>query len=103
MKTAVYARCATKEQLDDQIEFCKKATTKNDEVTIYADSNFSGTNTNRPGFQNLLLEIEKDNINKVIVRDHSRISRSTIDLLNFHKKLKNKNIKLISVDGTSID
>ena len=47
-------------------------------VTEYVDDGYSGTNFNRPGFKNLLSDIEKKKINVVITKDLSRLGRDYI-------------------------
>ena len=45
---------------------------------FYIDDGFSGTNFNRPGFENLLKDIYSSKINTVIVKDLSRLGRNYI-------------------------
>lgn len=53
----------------------------NDFITIeeYIDDDWTGTNFNRPSFQRMMREIEKGNINCVIVKDLSRFGRNYIE------------------------
>lgn len=48
-------------------------------VSEYVDDGFTGTSFKRPGFQTMITEIEKGNINCVIVKDLSRFGRDYID------------------------
>ena len=45
----------------------------------YIDNGATGTNFHRPGFQQMLSEIEAGHVNCVIVKDLSRLGRNTID------------------------
>lgn len=45
----------------------------------YIDNGLTGTNFHRPGFQQMLSDIEVGHINCVIVRDLSRLGRNSID------------------------
>ena len=45
----------------------------------YIDNGATGTNFHRPGFQQMLSDIEAGHINCVIVKDLSRLGRNSID------------------------
>ena len=48
-------------------------------VQTYVDDGYSGTNFNRPGFQNMIKDIEAGQINCVITKDLSRLGRNYLD------------------------
>ena len=48
-------------------------------VKEYVDDGFTGTNFNRPGFQEMLQDIEQGKINCIITKDLSRFGRDHID------------------------
>ncbi len=48
-------------------------------VQTYIDNGATGTNFHRPGFQQMLSDIEAGLINCVIVKDLSRLGRNVID------------------------
>ncbi len=50
---------------------------------IYEDCGFTGGNTNRPAFQNMLADIEQGLIDCVIVKDHSRLGRNSLDTIYY--------------------
>ncbi|WP_058486808.1 recombinase family protein [Defluviitalea phaphyphila] len=89
---AIYARQSIDKKdslsIESQIEFCKKEIF-NEEYKIYTDRGFSGGNTNRPAFEQLLNDIRAGLITKVIVYKLDRISRSILDfasIINIFKK-----------------
>lgn len=46
-------------------------------VDVYTDDGYTGTNFNRPGFQEMMSDIDFGRINCVIVKDLSRLGRNT--------------------------
>ena len=48
-------------------------------VQTYIDNGATGTNFHRPGFQQMLSDIEAGLINCIIVKDLSRLGRNVID------------------------
>ncbi len=50
---------------------------------VYEDCGFTGRNTNRPAFQKMLADIEQGLIECVIVKDHSRLGRNSIDTIYY--------------------
>lgn len=64
----------------------------------YIDNGMSGTNFNRPGFQQMLSDIEAGHIQCVIVKDLSRLGRNTIDTGYYIEQyFYSKQIRFISV------
>ena len=65
-----------------QIEILKKYA-KDHNITrykVYKDDGFSGKNFNRPGFQEMLSDIENGLVSTVIVKDISRFGRNYIEV-----------------------
>lgn len=53
----------------------------------YIDNGATGTNFHRPGFQQMLSDIEAGHVNCVIVKDLSRLGRNTIDTGYYRQSL----------------
>ena len=70
------------DSLDNQINLADYYCKNNDLEIIekYIDNGYSGTTFDRPGFQNLLRDIECGLINTVIVKDLSRLGRNYIQV-----------------------
>lgn len=75
---------------------------------VYSDEAFTGTKEDRPGFQELMVQCRAGNIDMVITKSISRLSRNTITLLNTTRELKSlgvdvyfeeQNIHTMSADG----
>ncbi len=65
---------------------------------FYIDDGYTGLNTNRPGFQKMLEDIENKKINCIITKDLSRLSRNSFEA-NYYIELYflERNIRYISV------
>jgi site-specific DNA recombinase len=63
----------------------------------YDDGGFSGGNTDRPGFQRLLQDIEAGRIECVITYKYDRLSRSILDFLNLMEILDLHGVSFVSV------
>lgn len=104
-KVAIYIRVGRKEQLDIGKKLQKQLIEnylekeRNYRITgYYIDDGYSGLNFKRPMFQKMLEEIERGNIDRILVSDFARISRNIIELDNFvNKILIPRNIKLTSI------
>lgn len=65
----------------------------------YVDDGFTGTDTNRPGFQEMLKDIYSGKINGVIVKDLSRLGRNYIEVGNFFDNIIPRfKVRFISVN-----
>lgn len=67
-------RCSIKTQIEGLKKFCNE---KNYQIIkIYADENYTGSNFNRPGFQEMMNDAKNKVINTIITKDLSRLGRS---------------------------
>lgn len=107
MIAAAYARYSTERQNETSIiaqlqaitDFC----THND-LTLYGrqyiDQAFSGTNMDRPAFQQLLQDAERHCFDAVVLYDISRGSRDLVDWFAFRRKMQALGITVYSVTNT---
>jgi len=96
---AVYARQSIDKKdsisIESQIEFCKYEL-KGGNYKEYTDKGYSGKNTDRPQFKQLISDIEQGLISRVIVYKLGRISRSIIDFANMMELFQKYNVEFIS-------
>ena len=67
--------------VESQLEYCQRELAA-DNYKVYADKGYSGKNTNRPAFQQMMQDIAAGKIERVIVYRLDRISRSVLDFAN---------------------
>ena len=66
---------------------------------IYVDDGYTGTNFNRPGFKDLINDIETGNVNLVITKDLSRLGRDYIETGYYLEKyFPLKNVRYIALN-----
>ncbi len=96
---AIYARQSVDKQdsisIESQIEFCKYEL-KGGSCREYTDKGYSGKNTDRPKFQELVRDIKKGLIAKVIVYKLDRISRSILDFATMMELFQQYNVEFVS-------
>ena len=68
----------------------------NDTYKAYIDKGYSGSNTDRPAFREMMNDIEHGKITKVIVYRLDRISRSLLDFANITATFKKHNVEFLS-------
>ena len=54
---------------------------------VYKDSDYSGTNFDRPGFTQMMEDIKHGKINCVIVKDLSRLGRNYVETSNYIERV----------------
>jgi len=96
---AVYARQSVDKQdsisIESQIDFCKYEL-KGGSCKEYIDKGYSGKNTDRPRFQELVRDIERGLIQRVVVYKLDRISRSIIDFASMMELFSRYNVEFVS-------
>ena len=63
-----------------------------------SDDGYSGTNWNRPGWQELMAKIESGQVENLLVKDSSRLGRDHLRVGLFRELLAEKGIRLIAVN-----
>lgn len=100
MQDAVYARQSVEKKdslsIDGQIQLCKRAAGK--ELVVYQDRGYSGKNTERPAFQQLMKDVEAGKIGRLYVYRLDRFSRSVADFGRLWDILRSHNVEFISVN-----
>ena len=96
---AIYARQSVDKKdsisIESQIEFCKYEL-KGGNCKEYTDKGYSGKNTDRPKFQELVRDIKRGLIAKVVVYKLDRISRSILDFANMMELFQQYNVEVVS-------
>jgi len=98
-ENAVYARQSIDKKdsisIESQIEFCEYEL-KGGRYREYRDKGYSGKNTDRPQFQELMRDIEAGLIAKVVVYKLDRISRSILDFARLMELFQRYNVEFVS-------
>ena len=106
-RAALYARLSTEEGdganvIETQLQLLRNYVAVHPEIKAcasFVDNGFSGTNFNRPGFQNLMEQVRSGKINCLIVKDLSRLGRNYIETGNFIERIcPELRLRVISVD-----
>lgn len=104
MKAALYIRVSTHHQIDkdslpfqrkELINYCKYALNIDDYV-VFEDAGYSGKDTIRPGYQDMMQRIEKREFTHMFVWKIDRISRNLIDFMKMYEGLKDYGVTFVS-------
>ncbi len=103
-KSALYIRVSTHYQIDkDSLPFQKKELINYskyvlniDDYEIFEDAGYSGKNTVRPAFQDMISKIKKGEFTHLLVWKIDRISRNLLDFCAMYEELKKYNCTFIS-------
>ena len=99
MKTAIYARTQAfspeRDKIQDQIDACMERA-DNVDVEIYKDY-ASGADPYRPELERMMKEIRTCRIQRVIVRDLSRLSRNILHLTEIMREMEECGCTILSV------
>lgn len=96
---AIYARQSIDKadsiSIESQIEFCKYET-RGAPYRVYKDKGYSGKNTDRPDFQQLLSAIRNGEIKRVICYKLDRCSRSILDFAGLMEEFQKYEVEFVS-------
>lgn len=107
-----YTRFSTDKQTENSTKFQKEAiqnySDKNNInlLRFYSDEGFSGTNMERPAFQEMCAAAKMKLFDAVLIYDISRASRDVADWMEFRKIMRTLDVQVISVTqnlGDSLD
>lgn len=106
-KVAIYSRkskfTGKGESIGNQIEMCRQSihntfdNISDDDILIFEDEGFSGSNTNRPQFQKMLKLCREKQIKCIVCYRLDRISRNVGDYSNLINELNKLDVSFISV------
>lgn len=82
--------------IESQIELCLRESTA-PEHKIFKDKGYSGKNTERPDFQEMMAQIRRGGVGRVIVYKLDRISRSVLDFAGLINEFQKYGVEFISV------
>lgn len=99
MYDALYARQSIEKadsiSVESQLEYCRYETRGN-LFKEYTDRGYSGKNTRRPAFEEMLKDIKQGKISRVIVYKLDRISRSILDFANMMDIFQKYQVEFVS-------
>ena len=81
--------------IESQIEFCQYEM-RGEQYKVYTDRGYSGKNTDRPAFAEMMNDIENGVIGKVVVYKLDRISRSILDFSNMMEQFGKHKVEFVS-------
>lgn len=103
-RVAIYIRVSTTHQIDkdslpmqrqDLIAYAKLMLNTDDYV-IFEDAGYSGKNTDRPRFQEMMSQIRQGAFSHLLVWKIDRISRNLLDFATMYKELKDLGVVFVS-------
>lgn len=103
-RVAIYIRVSTLHQVDrdslpmqrqDLIAYAKLML-GTDDVVIFEDAGYSGKNTDRPKFQEMMSKIRTGSFTHLLVWKIDRISRNLLDFAAMYKELKDLGVTFVS-------
>ena len=99
MYDALYARQSVEKvdsiSIESQLEYCRHEARGNP-CREYIDRGYSGRNTNRPAFEQLLADVRQGKVARVIVYKLDRISRSILDFANMMQLFQQHRVEFVS-------
>ena len=103
-KVAIYIRVSTAHQIDrDSLPMQRKDLVSYSELIlgisnykVFEDAGYSGKNTDRPAFQEMMGQIRKGEFSHLLVWKIDRISRNLLDFSQMYKELRRLRVVFVS-------
>ena len=96
----IYARQSVDKEdsisIESQIELCLREL-GNNQHKVFRDKGYSGKNTERPDFQEMMAEVRAGGVSRIIVYRLDRISRSVLDFANVISELQKYGVEFVSI------
>ncbi len=96
-KVGLYARLSEETEanreratIETQMELLRKFVAENDDMVVfkeYADISYSGTNFERPGFEEMIKDMRSGLFNCIVVKDLSRLGRNYVETGNYIERV----------------
>ena len=111
MKVAIYSRKSVftgkGESIENQIQLCtdyinSHYSISKDDIYIYQDEGYSGSNINRPMFKKLIEDANSKKFDCLICYRLDRISRNVSDFSTLIERLNKLDISFISIKSAKI-
>jgi site-specific DNA recombinase len=107
-KIAIYSRKSKFTEKGDsivtQINLCKTVAKSryehdiaDDDILVFTDEGYSGKNTERPQFQQMMALVKKNALQEIVCYRIDRVSRNIIDFHEFTEQLKEHNASFLSI------
>ena len=107
-KKAIYSRkskyTGKGESIENQIDTCKHylknyidTSLTDDDIVVYNDEGYTGANTDRPQFQEMMKAIKNDEFDTIICYRLDRVSRNVLDFANLYEDWQEHDVNFISV------
>lgn len=100
MEDLIYARQSVDREdsisIESQIEMCMREVGNNPH-RVFRDKGYSGKNTERPDFQEMMAIVRSGGVRRIIVYRLDRISRSVLDFANVISELQRYGVEFVSI------
>lgn len=100
MEDLIYARQSVDREdsisIESQIELCLREV-GNNAHRVFRDKGYSGKNTERPDFQEMMAAVRSGGVRRIIVYRLDRISRSVLDFANVISELQKYGVEFVSI------
>lgn len=100
MEDFIYARQSVDKEdsisIESQIELCLREV-GNNPYRVFRDKGYSGKNTERPDFQDMMAAVRAGGARRIIVYRLDRISRSVLDFANVISELQKYGVEFVSI------